>query len=88
MANIKSAIKRVKITEAKTLKNKMAKTRVKTTIKKFETAVNSGNLDEAKKLYPETTRVIDQAASKGVIHKNAAARQKSRLQLKLNTASK
>lgn len=88
MANIKSAIKRVKITEAKTLKNKMVKTRVKTMIRKFEIAVSSGNLDEAKNLYPETTRVIDQAAAKGVIHKNAAARQKSRLQLKLNAALK
>jgi small subunit ribosomal protein S20 len=84
MANIKSAIKRIRVTERRTLRNKMVKSAVKTAIKKFEAAVNSGNYDEAKALLSHVSHVIDKAAAKGVIHKNAAARKKSRLAIKLN----
>ena len=74
MPNIKSAKKRVLVTEKKTLQNKAVKSALKTQIKKFLTAVESGNKEEATKLYPETVSAIDAAASKGVIHKNNARR--------------
>lgn len=86
MANIKSAIKRIKVTEKRTLRNKMVKSSIKTAVKKYETAVEGGNLDDAKQLYASAAHAIDKAAAKGVIHKNAAARKKSRLAVKLNAA--
>lgn len=87
MANIKSAKKRIKTTEIRTLRNKMVKTSVKNSIKKYEAALESGKLDDAKSALSEATHVIDKAAAKGVIHKNAAARKKSKLAVKLNNAS-
>lgn len=84
MANIKSAIKRIKVTQAKTLRNRMVKSSVKTFIKKFEENIAAGNLEEAKRLYPRVSRVIDKAAAKGVLHKNTASRKKSKLAIKLN----
>lgn len=86
MANIKSAIKRIKITSIRTARNKMVKSTLKTAIKKFEAAVNNGNFDEAKALLAQASHVIDKAAAKGVIHKNNASRKKSRLAVKLNKA--
>lgn len=85
MANIKSAKKRIKVTETKTLKNKMIKSALKTTIKKFEVAVTAKNVDEAKTNYTNVVKALDMAASKGIIHKNKAARSKSRLATKLNS---
>ncbi|MDT8715300.1 30S ribosomal protein S20 [Clostridium sp. 19966] len=87
MANIKSAQKRIKVTETKTLKNKMVKSALKTKIKKFETAVASNNAEDAKVAYIDASKALDMAASKGVIHKNMAARKKSRLAAKLNGLS-
>ena len=86
MPNIKSAKKRVKIIEKKTLRNNMIKSAYKTAVKKFEEAVKAGNIDEAKVLFSEATKKIDQACSKGVIVKNTAARKKSSLSKKLNAA--
>ena len=86
MPNIKSAKKRVKIIEKKTLRNNMIKSAYKTAVKKFEEAINAGNIDEAKVLFSEATKKIDQACSKGVIVKNTAARKKSNLSKKLNAA--
>ena len=86
MPNIKSAKKRVKIIEKKTLRNNMIKSAYKTAVKKFEEAVKAGNIDEAKVLFSEATKKIDQAYSKGVIVKNTAARKKSNLSKKLNAA--
>lgn len=84
MPNIKSAKKRVKIIEKKTLENNMVKTAYKSAVKKFEEAVAAGNVEEAKKLFSEATKKIDQACTKGVIVKNTAARKKSSLSKKLN----
>ncbi|MEW9096683.1 MAG: 30S ribosomal protein S20 [Clostridiaceae bacterium] len=84
MANIKSAKKRIKVIETKTLRNRMVKSSLKTTIKKFLTAVAGGNLEDAKAQYKASAKALDMAASKGVIHKNKAARVKSRLSAKLN----
>lgn len=74
MANIKSAQKRIKVTQTKTLRNKMIKSSLKTMIKKFEAAVANGNFDEAKLAFINATKALDMAASKGVIHKNKASR--------------
>ena len=84
MANIKSAKKRIKVTEVKTLKNRMVKSALKTVIKKFEAAVKAKNVEEAKALYTSVAKSLDMAASKGIVHKNNAARKKSRLAAKLN----
>ena len=79
MPNIKSAKKRVK-----TLKNKMAKTALKTTIKKFKAAVESGDKEAAKVAYAAVVKSVDQAVGKGLLHKNNAAHKKSQYTLMLN----
>lgn len=84
MANIKSAKKRILVTQTKTANNRMVKSALKTAIKKFEAAVEAKNVEEAKTLYTSVVKSIDMAASKGVVHKNMAARKKSRLATKLN----
>lgn len=85
MPNIKSAKKRVKVIEKKTLRNNMIKSAYKTAVKKFEQAIEAGNIEEAKNLFSEATKKIDQACTKGVIVKNTAARKKSNLSKKLNS---
>jgi small subunit ribosomal protein S20 len=87
MANIKSAQKRIKVIEVKTLRNKMVKSALKTTIKKFEASIAGGNLEDAKAAFTNTVKALDMAASKGIIHKNMASRKKSRLAAKLNSIS-
>lgn len=87
MPNIKSAIKRVTIIEKKTLRNNMIKSGYRTAVKKFEQAIEAGNVEEAKKLFSDATKKIDQACSKGVIVKNTAARKKSNMAKKLNAAN-
>lgn len=84
MPNIKSAKKRVKIIEKKTLTNNMIKSAYKSAVKRFEQAVNDGNKTEATTLMSEATQKIDQACTKGVIVKNTAARKKSNMSKKLN----
>ncbi len=84
MPNIKSAKKRVKVISAKTLQNKMAKTALKTTIKKFLAAVEAGDKAQAEALYGNTIKAVDQAVAKGLLHKNNAAHKKSRFTLLLN----
>lgn len=84
MPNIKSAKKRVLVSEKKALENKMIKSSLKTTMKKYEAAIAAGNKEEASKLYLAAVKEIDQAAAKGVIHKNNAAHKKSRFTIMLN----
>ena len=86
MPNIKSAKKRVKVIEKKTLRNNMIKSGYKSAVRKFDEAVNAGKIEEAKTLFSEATKKIDQACTKGVIVKNTAARKKSSLSKKLNAA--
>ena len=85
MPNIKSAKKRVLVTASKTARNKAIKSNLKTNIKKAETAIAQGNTDsqEAVRLF---IKRIDQACAKGILHKNTAARRKSKLVRKLNNA--
>lgn len=78
MPNIKSAIKRVKVSEKKNLQNRIVKTKVKTAIKKFDAEV-AANAANAGAQYSVTTSAIDKAVTKGVLHKNAANRKKARL---------
>lgn len=84
LANIKSAKKRIKVIQAKTLQNKMFKTQLKTEIKKYEAALAAGDVELAQATYKAATKKIDQAASRGIIHKNAAAHKKSQFTKKLN----
>ena len=86
MPNIKSAKKRVKVIENKTLRNNMIKSEYKSAVKKFEEAVAAGKIEDAKVLLSQATKKIDQACTKGVIVKNTAARKKSNLSKKLNAA--
>lgn len=85
MANIKSAKKRVEITSIKTLRNRMAKTALKNSIKKFEAAVAAGDKAAATVAYKNAVKKIDRAANKGLVHINKAARKKSQFTLKLNS---
>ncbi len=85
MPNIKSAKKRVKTIEAKTMQNKMLKTALKTSMKKYEAAIASGNKEAAAETYKATVKRIDKAVAKGLLHKNTAARKKSQFTRKLNT---
>ena len=84
MANIKSAKKRILVIETKTARNKAIKSKVKTYVKKVETAVANKDVEAAKAILPETISVINKAASKGVYHKNTAARKISRLTKAVN----
>ncbi len=84
MPNIKSAKKRVKTTEVKTLRNKMFRSSMKTIIKKYDAAIENGDMAQAEAAYKDAVKKIDQAAAKGIIHKNAAAHKKSQFTLKLN----
>lgn len=84
MPNIKSAKKRVLVTEKKTARNKAVKSEVKTEVKKFLALVQSGDKAAATAKFPEVCSVIDGAVSKGVYKKNTAANKKSGLAKKLN----
>lgn len=84
MANIKSAKKRAVTNEKSRLHNKMVKTNLKTVEKSFLNAVASGDVEEAKEDYKIAAKKFDMAASKGVIHKNAANRKKAQLAKKID----
>ncbi|MCU0492164.1 MAG: 30S ribosomal protein S20 [Chloroflexaceae bacterium] len=85
MANTESARKRIRTNERKRLRNQMYRSRVKTMLKKAEQSIFSGKpSDEAIR---EAISTLDKAAVKGIIHKNNAARRKSRLMKKLNNAT-
>lgn len=83
MPNIKSAKKRVLIIAKKNEQNRAYKTRMNHAIRTFNNAIDTNNIEEAERLLPLTMSVIDQTASKGVIHKNQAANKKSALAKKL-----
>lgn len=85
MPNSKTAKKRVRINAAKTMQNKMVKSALKTQIKKAEAAI-AGNDDAKAEAVRLAVKSIDQAAAKGILHKNTAARRKSGLTTKMNQA--
>ncbi len=84
MPNIKSAKKRVKVIATKTLQNKMFKSQLRTVVKKYNAAVESGDKTAAAEVYKLAVKKIDQAVAKGILHKNNAAHKKSQFTLKLN----
>ena len=77
MANIKSQIKRNRQNEKARLRNKAVKSELKTSVRKFREAADSGDADAATAAMRAACRSLDKAASKGVIHKNQAANRKS-----------
>ena len=77
MANIKSQIKRNKQNEKARLRNKAVKSELKTSVRKFREAADSGNVEEATLAMRAASVKLDKAASKGVIHKKQAANRKS-----------
>ena len=87
LANIKSSAKRALLIQKATAKNKAAKSLMKTNIKKFDAAASGGDSEEAENAYRTAVKTVDRAATKGLIHKNKAARRKSALTKKLNAVS-
>lgn len=85
MANIKSAKKRVLVTEVRTARNKAIKSKVKTCIKKVEAAVARNDKEEANAALLVAISEINKAANKGIYHKNNAARKVSRLTKAVNS---
>ncbi len=77
MANIKSQIKRNKTNEAARLRNKAVKSSLRTSVRRFRRAADTGHVDEAQTAARHASRQLDKAASKGVIHRNQAANRKS-----------
>ena len=80
MPNSKSAEKRLRQNTVRKAHNKSIKSAVRTSVKKVLSAVDAGDLAAAEEQFKTAAKKLDQAGSKGVIHKNAASRKKSRLQ--------
>lgn len=78
MPNIKSAIKRVKVSKTKNMQNRMKKSELRTAIRRYREAIDS-KADNAEALLRIAIKKVDQAAAKNLIHKNAASRKKSQL---------
>lgn len=83
MANHFSALKRARQTEKRTTTNRNNKSRFRTALRKFRAALKSRDSGQTKAVYGETVSLIDKAVKQGVIHKNTAARYKSRLSAKI-----
>ncbi|CEI84204.1 30S ribosomal protein S20 [Oceanobacillus oncorhynchi subsp. incaldanensis] len=86
MANIKSAIKRVEVNQKKRANNVSQLSAMRTEIKRVEKFVEANDVENAKAAFQSANKQIDKAAQKGIIHKNAASRQKSRLAKKVNAS--
>ena len=84
MPNIKSAKKRVLVSQTKAAQNKAAKSALTTELKKFEAAVAEGNRSEADVAYKVAVKAVDKAVVKGLLHKNNAAHKKSSMTIKLS----
>ena len=79
-----SAMKRARQAVKRNLRNRTVRSTVKTIIKKVETAIASGNREDAGKALTEAVKALNKAVSKGVIHRNTASRNISRLTKKVN----
>jgi small subunit ribosomal protein S20 len=79
MPNIKSAEKRTQLGKVREARNKANRTRLKTTLKRFDAAVAGGKREEAESAYKVAVKTVDKAVHKGLVHKNNAARKKSSL---------
>ena len=87
MANSKTARKRIRIAETRRLRNRPYRTAARTFVKKAEAAIRAGDQTVAQSAVVDAISMLDRVASKGIIHKNNAARRKSRLMAKLNRAA-
>jgi small subunit ribosomal protein S20 len=87
--NIKSAIKRVKVAEKKRVRNRAVKSSVRTFVKNAEKSITlpSSGVEATQESVARALKALDSAASKGILHKNNAARRKSRLMKKLNVSA-
>lgn len=83
-----SALRRARQAEERNIRNRAVKSEVKSLIKKVESAISSGNKEDAHKALKEAIKALTMAASKSVIHKNNASRGISRLTRKVNALSK
>jgi len=87
LANHKSALKRAKQNEVKRLRNKSFKTRIKKTVKEVRTAISDNSQEQAQQNLIKAVSIIQKTTSKGIIHKNQAARKISRLARQVNNIS-
>jgi small subunit ribosomal protein S20 len=85
VANIKSQIKRIRTNEAARLRNKSVKSSLKTAIRQFREAADSGDREKALTALKSASRQLDKAAGKGVIHANQAANKKSAMAARANS---
>ena len=85
MANIKSQKKRILTAEKARQRNKAVRSELKTAIKAVRSAVEAGQLEDAQVAANKASRLLDKAASKGIVHKNQAAQRKSGVQKLVNT---
>ena len=88
MANIKSAKKRIRVIDKKTARNTRVKNHIKEAEKEFIAAVESGDVEEAKKAVQHAEKKLMQAAAKGTFHKNTVSRKIGRFEKKLNALAK
>ena len=85
MANIKSQIKRNRQNEARRVRNKGVKSELKTAVRRFREAADAGDSESATTALRSASRLLDKAASKGVIHANQAANRKSAMAQRANS---
>lgn len=85
MANIKSAKKRILTNKKAQLRNKAKKSSMRTAMKSIETLIHESKKEEAMAMLSLVTKKLDKAVTQGIVHKNYASRQKSRLTLKINS---
>lgn len=88
MPNIKSAMKRAEQAQKRAAKNSSERKSVKTAMRRFREALGASSEEAIQATFRRAVSKLDQAAQKGLIHRNAAARKKSRLAKKLNQAAK
>jgi len=88
LANTQSAIKRLRSAKRRRLRNRVYVGRARTTIKKARQLIKAGQIEEAREAVRAASSALDKAAEKGIIHKNNAARRKSRLMQHLNEAER
>ena len=88
MAKTSSAKKRIRQNKKRRLRNRTFRGRARTSVKKARLAMEAGNVEEAREATMEAVKALDKAAEKGVLHRNNAARRKSRLMKRLATLEK
>jgi|YelNatPaOPRAMG01_1025707.scaffolds.fasta_scaffold98146_2 small subunit ribosomal protein S20 len=86
MAHTRSALKRIRVAQRRRRRNQMIRSRVKTLIKKARALIASGDLEGARLAVGDAISALDKAAERGVLHRNNAARRKSRLMRRYNAA--